>query len=664
MLSREKGLLFGGQKGNVFLIFCIVIALLGSFYAAIQREKVESASKTTTVLLEWTQLNDLSAKEGTSVADVLTKLGSSMNGVLFKEPNLTDFDNQHLASVLGGDELIRQIKRGDWLWGQSRVQEIDPAWNIILCQNEIILNQVNEQLSVKTKASCRVLPLKYLDGSDAYMLATTYPLTDLMVLGMGFVQSDLQQVADAGLDIVVQIRTFPNVNEESVDAVFNTFLGFPVIAVGFNDDNLPGSGLPSAQWGKACGLLAEKLQNEGLPLMTAEFFSQKGLNALAAKVDYNILRMHSIQEKERAAMTVSQVAQRFQLAASERNMRLLLVRFGLDMGLDNNMAYLNEINTALEAKGLNLGTAQPMSPIELSSLILILIALGVAAGGIFLCRYLSFGKYSWLLGALGFALAALFILTGRLGRASTILSFAAVVIFPTLSICLNVKNEPVEKISKSVGTLLITTACSLIGAILMVGAMADRGYMVAVNIFTGVKLAHVLPLLLLLFIFWSRQKNQGNMAQLIRRTWHIPVKVGYMAVLVLLAAALGIYVLRTGNDAVTVSSLERTFRVFLDQLLVVRPRTKEFLLGHPIFLLLVYYGYKKAGMPALLIGAIGQISLVNTFAHAHTPLWVSLLRTGNGLILGIVIGIVLILIVNAGKRLWQKKIAVGGALHE
>ncbi len=663
-MSKKEGLRLFRQKGNIVLVLCIILALLGSFYAAVQREKTESAAKTTTVLLEWTQLNDIANKEGIAVSELLSKAAPLVNGVLFKEPNLTEFTNQHLTYVLSGDELIYRMRQGEWLWETGQDQKVDPAWNIILCQNETIFNQVKEQLSAKTRAYCNELPLQYRDGAIAYMVATTYPLTDLMNLGMGFLQGNLEQVADAGLGIVVQIRTFPNVDANSINTVFKTFSDFPILAVGFNDDSLPGFGLSGSQWGEACGLFAERIKSTKLPLMTAEFFNQKGLSTLAAKVDYNVLRMHSIQENERATMTVSQVAQRFQLAAAERNMRLLLVRFDTNLGLENNSAYLNEINSALEAKGLTLGMAQPMQPISLSPLILLLVALGVAAGGIFLCRYLGFGKYSWLLGALGLAWAVLLIFTGRLGKVSTILSFASVVIFPTLAICVNVKDGPNKKIGKCILTLLITTACSLIGAVLMVGAMADRSYMVAVNIFTGVKMAHVLPLLLLLFIFWRRQRNQDNLAVQIKRTWDIPVKVGYIVILVILAAALGIYVLRTGNDAVSVSQLERIFRSYLDQLLLVRPRTKEFLLGHPIFLLLVYYGYKKAGMPALLLGAIGQVSLVNTFAHAHTPLWVSLLRTGNGLILGIVIGMVLILVVNMCMRLWRKQLAAGGGPHE
>jgi len=56
----------------------------------------------------------------------------------------------------------------------------------------------------------------------------------------------------------------------------------------------------------------------------------------------------------------------------------------------------------------------------------------------------------------------------------------------------------------------------------------------------------------------------------------------------------------------------------------------------------------------LFFGLIGQVSILNTFAHAHTPLLLSLLRTGNGLLLGFVFGMGIYLIAFLIKRGWQQ----------
>jgi len=125
---------------------------------------------------------------------------------------------------------------------------------------------------------------------------------------------------------------------------------------------------------------------------------------------------------------------------------------------------------------------------------------------------------------------------------------------------------------------------SLSGAILTVGLLADTGYMLKLDMFSGVKAAHILPLLILTVVFYLcfisspvpvglRLKKLFDAA--------LPVK---WAVIGLILLGLGvIYISRTGNEAVLItSSLELKVRTLLDLILGVRPRTKEFLLG-PFF---------------------------------------------------------------------------------
>ena len=114
-------------------------------------------------------------------------------------------------------------------------------------------------------------------------------------------------------------------------------------------------------------------------------------------------------------------------------------------------------------------------------------------------------------------------------------------------------------------------------------------------------------------------------------------------VLGILAVAGLVYISRTGNESAFVSGFELQLRTALDQLLGVRPRTKEFLIGHPLMLVALYYGFRyRYGVGILALGMIGQVSLVNTFAHIHTPIIISLIRTGYGLLFGLIVGVGLI----------------------
>ena len=128
--------------------------------------------------------------------------------------------------------------------------------------------------------------------------------------------------------------------------------------------------------------------------------------------------------------------------------------------------------------------------------------------------------------------------------------------------------------------------------------------------------------------------------------------------LVLFAIVAGIgafYISRTGNFG-PVSNLELTFRQLQEDILYVRPRTKEFLIGFPFFVLALYVMgvNRKWGMIFLIPGVIGFLSIVNTFTHLHIPIGISLLRTVYSVVLGFVIGLVFILIYKVVSHYFSK----------
>jgi hypothetical protein len=118
-----------------------------------------------------------------------------------------------------------------------------------------------------------------------------------------------------------------------------------------------------------------------------------------------------------------------------------------------------------------------------------------------------------------------------------------------------------------------------------------------------------------------------------------------LALALIALVALAMIVARTGNEpGVGVSGVELKFRSLLDRFLPARPRTKEFLLGHPALVLgLAFWlrGRRRWALPLLVIGVVGQVSLLNTFCHIHTPLMLSVVREVTGLIAGAAIGLAL-----------------------
>ena len=116
-------------------------------------------------------------------------------------------------------------------------------------------------------------------------------------------------------------------------------------------------------------------------------------------------------------------------------------------------------------------------------------------------------------------------------------------------------------------------------------------------------------------------------------------RIDGVASMVFLLAVFVYYIYRTGNSATT-SSTELAFRNFLENTLVIRPRTKEMIVGWPMLLLFVWS--LRRGMKFLPM--VFGLSVVNTFLHIRTPFLISLLRTGWGVLFGLLIGLALVLL--------------------
>lgn len=134
----------------------------------------------------------------------------------------------------------------------------------------------------------------------------------------------------------------------------------------------------------------------------------------------------------------------------------------------------------------------------------------------------------------------------------------------------------------------------------------------------------------------------------------MPVRVKTLiGIFVVLVAGI-VFVARSGHTSgMPVSGTELKFRAFLEQMFYARPRTKELMIGHPAFMLAVMAFYRK--WPTMLffilvlLAAIGQGSMVETFAHMRTPIYMSFVRGVDGAILGGIIGAVLMALV----AFWQ-----------
>ena len=88
--------------------------------------------------------------------------------------------------------------------------------------------------------------------------------------------------------------------------------------------------------------------------------------------------------------------------------------------------------------------------------------------------------------------------------------------------------------------------------------------------------------------------------------------------------------------------------------------------GYPFTLLLFWLGASRRNWILTIPAIIGQVSLVNTYAHIHTALLISLHRSLNGLVLGLAMGLLLLIGVQVLLKLYEyveKKTMANNTAH-
>lgn len=640
---------------NFFLIFILIVALLAAGYLAKQRITLEQANRHVEVSIESQEIERLARYSRYSEQDILRKFKQTgVSGILLKEQIISDLE-PHKAWILSGSQLLVDDRYKREL-GVS-IETIKPSYNYIITRDVKVHEQIKKNISMKTFGVH--VPEA---GSSIYLVGVPITRAELNSIGLGFDQDFMELAVSEGYNLLVQIRNWPQSSPGAIKEVFEYLLPFKenITAVLFNDYLIPG--FPDYL----------HVVNEGIESLEANFafietfiFNQQGARQVGLNEPTNVVRFHAIGLNEMVNMTPQRAVDRFTLAITDRNVRVLLVRLFFPMDTSDwmatNLNYLGGGNgfmgliPAIEREGFSIGRAQPfqlhVTSAEASALLTFLSGLGVVAGGMLLLRKLDFSRLSYLLGGTGLVIWTGVFITGLfLNMAIKVMALTSVIIFPTLAVILVLNDKP-NSLGRAVKKLIHASLISLMGALLMIGLFANLNFMLKLDQFVGVKAAHLLPLLILTFVFYFWRDRDKLLSKKIKTLLDAVVTNKHLILLGFFLAAGLVYVARTGNEAAAVSALELKLRTFLDDLLVARPRTKEFLIGHPFMLLLLYLGYQHRYLPLLFLGAIGQISMVNTFAHIHTPIVVSLIRTVNGLWLGIVIGLGFILLWNLYKHL-------------
>lgn len=369
---------------------------------------------------------------------------------------------------------------------------------------------------------------------------------------------------------------------------------------------------------------------------------QDGMGRISSQVP--TVRLLSFnQDYVNRRLRPADIVDKYMLAVSERNVRLLYLRpwTTTELGdpVANTEAMITGLVEALRSEGYEPGPLTTLdTTFETNRLLRTLSAVGVLAGLALLALSMP-APWGWLA-----ALAVLALGVLAAGPDWGALALTAALVFPVLGLLLW---------QKRVLDLLPATLVSLAGAALLVAVGSERATVLAIQPFAGVGATLVVPPAL---FFAACALRQRPLRDWVRDSWDASLKVWHLAIGLVAVAAITLVLLRRGNDPVIgVSQLEMSFRALLGEYFA-RPRFKE-LIGHPMAVLGLGMSSWPAWLRWLLLtgGVVAQASVLNSFSHYHTPVLVSLERTLAALAIGLVVGLVALVVarwVTAWLRRW------------
>lgn len=454
---------------------------------------------------------------------------------------------------------------------------------------------------------------------------------DLSVLPLGYDDAEIRWLIDRGLDVIARVpATVPSFEfaTEELKRIRDES--------GVNRVLFSGETTPFAHDSGLMLTFAEWLRDEGFTVLTIEFAQQLGV-ATYATIAERVIRLHGLNLAQEPDPESS--VDRAIRAVKERNVRILLLRPTdvplAQQGLDELTTVMSGISEHMPPS-FRLGVAEPFGRLGVTPLLMI--------GGIISAAALAAVTGALVGPLLAVALGAL---VGLLALAGTItgselladlLRLALAILAAILAVFVV---RPRAGIGAASIEYLKAGLVVLLGGLMLSGFAYDTSFLVAAQGFWGVKALLLAPLLIAGVVALYQSLGRPRLTDA-RAALETPIRLWHIGAFVAIVGVLGYLLLRSDNTGVA-TDVELAFRQQLEDLLYVRPRTKEFAIGFPALLVGCLLAWRsRHGWWFYPVAAIGTSSAIDTFAHFHAPLLASVLRTVYGLALGYGFGLVAI----------------------
>ncbi len=604
----------------------VLVGACFSFWVAVRRHQVEASSRSVHVVAEFNDVEAIAIASGLSVRQALLRLrDAGLTGVAVQEETFGDFfSSGRLIPVPGAPNAPSRLVARDRSTGERLKRVVQERFGGVARGPYVLL----------------------LEGGA---LRLPFSLSELWDYGIGLDPEKCQLVRECGLVLVGRVANPPNSSWAMVRGILRDLQANRVAGVVFRGDSVLGSF-------EMLDEVARELREMGIWYGSIEFGKQAGDSRLSLLMLPEVFRVHSITQGEMLRLSREEAIERYVRAGTERNIRVCYVRPwspASESPVEGFARFLEKMRLRLEAEGSAIRAPKFVRSPDVPYYCRVVVSgcawfFAVWLGCVYVLRLL--GRSGGAIGsaflvACGSALFVASWLTGDF-RLSALVSALA---FPTCGVILGCSLREGAR-----GGWLLTMArffgiCgfSFVGGLYVSALLSELPYMMNIQQFWGVKVAHVLPLVGVGgYLLFQRMR--------VEEAVDFPVRWMHMVLLLVVLGAFVVLLVRTGNEPPTsVPGWEMRLRDLLDQWLPERPRTKEVFLGHPALMLSLWLVFRRRErfLPLMAtLATIGQVSIVNTFAHLHTPIEVSVKRVLVGVILGWALGGILFLIASLAER--------------
>ncbi len=710
------------MRKRSILAILVLIGILASIILSFNRIKIESNNKKVDFVLDYYQINKLAEQSNkditwwlenfkklgvSSVAifeeslESMTEYGKSLNMEIvekikqdinwkdkyFKE--LVDYLDQGKADKYDLVVTTRSKETYDFIKKGLSNRYSSNKYSAIESQDgkeyAIVLDGTIREALFSEKASL-------IDSKeDKYSYGNELTSSSLIQLGIDYDKEKIDIVKNTGLEVVLRPLNYVNrwKGEKYVKTNLEQYKKFGIKPryMIFTSKEILG-------YPKYVDLVKDFISDNNMKIALIEssvergHVVQKGLDKLTRDLDYNAVRLYSIPDyiqqrfKYIGYEGAEEIENTLYRAITERNIRVVyFTPFKLDSeryvtDFNEYEKTFNNLEKRIAAHNLTIGEANAMKPNHINIILKMLIGIGILCGGIILLQEMFKIKEKVLNVIIIFGALAIIITSIVIPNLSNlVLAMAAAIVFPSLSMiyfCKKLKyyydnkngNVSIkDNILLGIKQLVVMALISGIASIFIASLLSDIEFLLEMDIFRGVKLVQLLPILVYIITFigyfgYKKEKNVSDNKTNFLEVKSIVtdnIKIGY-AVLAGIVLYVGyIYLARTGHETnVKPSEFELMARNILEIKLLARPRTKEFLIAFPAVLVALDFAFNRRKLLLFMTGllvALGQTSVANTFSHLRTPMYLSILRLTYGLIIGIVVGVIYVLIIKLGSKL-------------